>query len=292
MIIDCHAHFEPRLLNEKQIIRNMDQVGIDKTCLIPLLTDPPESKKPDFPMKMQRFMFNSNLLRPLGIAITKSMYQKKGEWKLWFNKNKSTSESLKLITDPDNQSVANLISKHPDRFLGWIFINPSLSNALDELEKWRNTPGMIGVKIHPFWHQYSIEVASDLVKRVQELKLPLCVHLGFGSHGNYRWLLESFPNLTIIFSHLGVPYYKNTWHLAKQYLNVFFDISSTYHVDKKLLNKSIKIIGPEKCLFGTDTPYAHADAALRIKQWVEDLSISDIQKEQIFSENFLKLIKI
>ena len=54
----------------------------------------------------------------------------------------------------------------------------------------------------------------------------------------------------------------------------------------------IKIIGPEKCLFGTDTPYAHADAALRIKQWVEDLSISDIQKEQIFSENFLKLIKI
>ena len=46
------------------------------------------------------------------------------------------------------------------------------------------------------------------------------------------------------------------------------------------MNKSIKIIGPEKCLFGTDTPYAHTDAALRIKQWVEDLSISDIQKEQ------------
>lgn len=291
MIIDCHAHFEPRLLNEEQLIHNMDKAGIDKTVLIPLLTDPPESKKPDLLMAIQRFMFNSVVLSPLGIAITKSTYSKKGEWRLWFL-NKGEDITYNLVQIPDNETTVKIIQKYPDRFLGWILINPILENSLMEFENLIQIKGMIGVKLHPYWHQYDIYLAEEILKRAEELSIPISVHLGFGKQGDYQWMVETFPELNIIFSHLGVPFYKNTWHLAKEYPKVFFDISSTYHVDKKLVNKAIKIIGPEKCLFGTDTPYAHADAALRIKQWVENLPITDIQQEQIFSENFLKLIQI
>ncbi len=53
----------------------MDEAGVQKTALISHLTDPPETQKGDFVMAIQRFMFDSNILRPLGIAITKSMYK-------------------------------------------------------------------------------------------------------------------------------------------------------------------------------------------------------------------------
>ena len=76
MIIDCHAHYEPRILDAKNIIKLMDEAGVQKTALISHLTDPPETQKGDFVMAVQRFMFESNMLRPLGIAITKSMYKK------------------------------------------------------------------------------------------------------------------------------------------------------------------------------------------------------------------------
>ena len=75
MIIDCHAHYEPRLLDDQSILKVMDEAGVSKTVLISHLTDPPETKKGDFVMAAQRFMFDSDLLRPLGIAITKSMYK-------------------------------------------------------------------------------------------------------------------------------------------------------------------------------------------------------------------------
>ena len=70
----------------------------------------------------------------------------------------------------------------------------------------------------------------------------------------------------------------------------FFDISSTYHVDNSLIRKAINIIGSERCLFGTDTPYGYFDSPKKIKQWVSALPLSDKEKEYIFYNNFLNLI--
>ena len=152
MIIDCHAHYEPRILNDRSILKVMDEAGVSKTVLIPHLTDPPETQKSDFVMSVQRLMFDNNFLRPLGIAITKSMYKKKGEWNLWFNQIKQDSQKFNIIQKPDNAGIARMIKQFPDRFLGWIFINPLMSESLDELDRRKDIPGMIGVKIHPFWH--------------------------------------------------------------------------------------------------------------------------------------------
>ena len=290
MIIDCHAHYEPRILNDQSIIKVMDEVGVDKTVLISHLTDPPETKKGDFVMAVQRFMFNNDVLRPLGIAITKSMYKKSGEWNFWFNIFKKEPQKFQMIQKPDNVGIAQIIEKFPDRFLGWIFVNPLMSDALDELEKWKDTKGMIGVKIHPFWHRFSMEKFKVVGRRIEELGLPLLVHLGFGAAGNYRWLFENFPDLKIIVAHLGVPFYKSLWPEIAANPNFYMDISSTYHVDEGLVRSAIKKVGAHKCLFGTDSPYAHTDAVSQIKKWVLNLPISSTDKEKIFSTNFLELI--
>ena len=289
MIIDCHAHYEPRLLDDKNIIKVMDEAGVSKTVLISHLTDPPETKKGDFVMAVQRYMFDNNLLRPLGIAITKSMYKKSGEWNLWFNKLKKEPQKLDIIQKPDNAGIARMIKQFPDRFLGWIFINPLLPEALDELDRWKDTPGMVGVKIHPFWHRFPMEKVEAVGRRTEELGLPILVHLGFDASGNYQWLIDKFPRLKIIIAHLGVPYYKSLWSEVIRSPNVYLDISSTYHVDEGLVRRAVKEVGAHKCLFGTDSPYAHVDAVEQIKKWVQDLPVSEPDKEKIFSTNFLEL---
>ena len=68
------------------------------------------------------------------------------------------------------------------------------------------------------------------------------------------------------------------------------DISSTYHVDERLVRSAVQKVGAHKCLFGTDSPYAHTDAVDQIKKWVLDLPIPSTDKEKIFSTNFLELI--
>ena len=291
MIIDCHAHFEPRLLSEEKLISNMDEAGVEKTVLIPRLTDPPESQKSDFVMAVQRIMFYVSWLRPLAIGITKTMYRDSGKWNMWFGKSSGKQQQFKLLTDPDNQSVADMVLKYPKRIMGWIFINPCNPDAMDQLEKFREIPGMIGVKIHPFWHGYPIKKVAQIAERTRELNLPMLVHLGFGDSGDYKWLIKNFPKLNIIFGHLGIPYYKDLWADVVKSPNVFMDISSTYHTDQFLIRNAVKMVGSKKCLFGTDAPYAHSDAVLRIKGWVEDLPISPDEKDRIFFKNFFELIE-
>jgi predicted TIM-barrel fold metal-dependent hydrolase len=243
-------------------------------------------------MTIQRFMLNSDVLRPLAATITKSMYKTGGQWDMWYRKFSSSHQKFNIVRSPDNQSVVDIISKYPQHLLGWIFVNPAHEDSLEQLEKWRNIRSMIGVKIHPFWHQYPVEKVERLAKRTEEIGLPMLVHLGFEPCGNYLWLIEQFPKLKIIFAHLGVPYYKQLWPAVVRRNNVFMDISSTYHVDEKLVKVAVKTVGPHKCIFGTDSPYSHKDSDLRIKKWVENLSISDSDKDRIFSKNFMELISL
>ncbi len=290
MIIDCHAHYDTRVIDAAGIIEAMEKTGVRRTALIAHPIDPPETKKSGVLMAVQRAMFYYDSLRPLGTALTKSMYTKDGEWNMWYRRfMPGGAQKFSIGKNPDNREVADAVSRYPERFLGWIFINPLNEDALDELERWRAVPGMIGVKLHPFWHRFPMERAEGVLKRAGELGLPVLVHLGFGSHGDYAWLIGRFPDLKVIFSHLGVPFYKAMWPLIARSPNAYMDISSTYHVSEGLVRKAVKAVGPGKCLFGTDSVYTGGDI-MAIRGWVEGLNIPEVEKEMIFSTNFLGLI--
>ena len=46
--IDCHAHYEPKILNANGILKRMKEHGIEKTCLMSAVTKEPIYKKSDF----------------------------------------------------------------------------------------------------------------------------------------------------------------------------------------------------------------------------------------------------
>ncbi|MFO1480326.1 MAG: amidohydrolase family protein [Turneriella sp.] len=73
------------------------------------------------------------------------------------------------------------------------FLNPRAdTKVLETLERWRHEKGMIGVKLHPHWHDYTTDLLFPLFARLEELGLPALIHLGFGRRGDYCVIAEKF----------------------------------------------------------------------------------------------------
>lgn len=283
MIIDCHAHFEPRMLDVARIAEKMDAAGVDRIALIPSMNEPlPET--PERLLALARRLMRSSSTRPLAEAIHRSVLTPEGDLRL-------KGRVLGVDARPDNAAVARLLEAHPSRFLGWIFLNPRNNpRVLDELERWRSAPNMIGIKLHPHWHDYRTEILGPVLRRAEELRLPVLIHLGFGRRGDYRALAAAFPKLAIVAAHAGFPFFDDLWAHAKDAPNLRVDLSSPY-LDEPLARAAVRAMGASRCLYGTDAPYGFHDASgeydyLAIRRWIERMPISSAEQARVFGENF------
>ena len=240
-------------------------------------------------MGVQRFMLKNKMLRPIAKKLDSTFHKQDGEWNPWYRKFYRKEQSYEILHHPDNKSVYEAIAKYKDRFFGWIFLNPKISNWQDEYNKWKDHQGFVGVKIHPFWHRYSLKEAYPIARLAQEEKLPLMVHLGFEPIENISEFASEFIYLKVIFSHAGFPLYSDIWPIIKNAPNFYVDLSS-HHVDALILRKVVEYLGSDRCLFGTDDPYGDEHAGLNIQKWIKNLKLSPKDQELIFSDNFYNII--
>jgi len=289
MIIDCHAHFEPGILDAAGIIARMDQHGIQKTALMSKMTTAPIYKKSDYLMGIQRFILSYRALRPIAKRLDSSFHKKEGEWDPWYRKLLGKGEIYEILHRPDNQSVFDAVVEYPDRLFGWIFLNPKMENWEQEFEQWNGTKGAIGIKIHPFWHRYSLVEARPIAQLAEKYQLPLMIHLGFDSVETISAFASEFAHLSVIFSHAAFPLYGGIWSILKKNPRFYVDLSS-HHVDASILRKVIKYLGAERCLYGTDDPYGDEKAGVWIQKWVYSLRLSPEEQELIFSRNFIEIM--
>jgi predicted TIM-barrel fold metal-dependent hydrolase len=289
MIIDCHMHYEPRIYPLDRMLAGMAQHGIEQTALIASMVDP-------FCLHGKAVKATGDLLRqsllhanPAGQLIYRSTVKKSGHFFL-------LGKKYCIYDKPDNSTVVEAMRAHPDKFLGWIFVNPNAdANPLEEIEKWASEPGMVGVKAHAFWHRYSISSLDPVAAWCSDNGYPLLIHLGAKEGGDFRRLPEKFPRLNVIYAHAGIPFYKSLWAYAKGRANVYVDLSSPY-LNEHLLRMTVDYLGADKCLYGTDGPYGSQregedfDYGL-IKGWVNGLSLSDSEREKVRCGNFQNLRK-
>lgn len=287
MIIDSHAHLEPRMLDLSGMLAKMDEAGVDRVALIPSMNDP-LPRTPERLLAVLRTLMSSRLGRPLAQLIHRATLTSDGDLRLG-------GTVYRIYPQPDNASVAAAVAAHPKRFLGWIFLNPRATpDLVAELERWRATPGMCGVKLHPHWHDYRTEELEPLLARAEVLRLPVLVHLGFGARGDFRTMAARHPRLRLIAAHAGFPFYRELWDHGRALPNLFVDLSSPY-IDEALARAAVQRLGPERCLYGTDSPYGfhQADGSYdygEIRRWVERMPVSSAGLERIFAGNFLELL--
>ena len=285
MIIDAHAHLDLHEISGEDYLRLMDASGIDQVVLLASLNDtvPPT---PDWQIAILRFLLLSPL-QPVGKRIYESLIRD--------GCLKGGGKTIRIIHNPDNDSVHRVVATHPERFMAFVVINPRLPNAMEIFEKGVEEQGMLGVKCHAWWHQF--DPASDLLpvaRRCEEKGLPLLIHLGGGPRtGNFQGLLEQCPRLKLILAHAAIPHFHKSWGAIGEHKNCFVDISGSY-LDAALVRRAVEALGADKVIFGSDGPVSLRCKAGHsyegILQWTRALPISDADREKIFHQNLEKLL--
>jgi predicted TIM-barrel fold metal-dependent hydrolase len=283
MIVDAHYHLEEQLETVDAVLKQMERHDVQRVALIPKMNEPFHLKP--IPKKAASLLppLLMGRLRFLGLLLYNSTVTSDG-------KLSTLGMKYDLYHKPDNAYIDHVLQEYPDKFFGWIFINPKTMDSMVEVERWVGKQGWVGVKTHPFWHSYPVEMLDDVAAYCQEKNLPILMHLGGDREsGDYRYLPERHPRLRMIYAHAGVPYFKEVWNYVREKENIFVDLSSLVYTDQGVLSSVIETLGSEKCLYGTDGPYADATQG-RMLDRIDQLSLSDTQREQILGRNFLELV--
>jgi predicted TIM-barrel fold metal-dependent hydrolase len=289
VIIDSHAHFDPRILDASRVLAKMDAAGVDRIVMIPAMNDPLPAT-PERLLAVMRRLSGSAAGRLVVEATHRALLTPEGDLRL-------SGKVVSIYGRPDNEGVARLVAAHPGRFRGWIFLNPRNNpGVLDELERWRSAPGMIGIKLHPHWHDYRTEILGPVLRRAEELGLPALIHLGFRRRGDFRAICREHPALKVISAHAGFPFYQDLWAYRGAHPNLYVDLSSPY-IDEALARAAVHAMGPERCLYGTDAPYGfhEADGSYdygEIRRWVERMPVSAAARERILGDNFREIVAV
>jgi predicted TIM-barrel fold metal-dependent hydrolase len=283
-VIDVHAHLEERMLDVPAMIAQLDARGVDKVVLIPTMLDPLPAT-PEILLAALRKLIMSRA-HPLARRINDLTLTRDGDLRLG-------RRIYQIYSRPDNETVARAIAAHPERFLGWIFLNPRAGVGLDELERWRTTPGFLGVKLHPHWHGWDMNAALPIARRCEELGLSILIHLGFGERGVWKVLADACPKLRIVFAHAGIPHWPRMWNEVRTDKRLWVDVSGPF-LDEPLVRTAVAALGPERVMYGTDAPYGFHDAHGAydygaIKRWVERLPLGAADVDRVLGGNALAL---
>ena len=185
-----------------------------------------------------------------------------------------------------NSYVADIVRKHPDRFVGFAGIDPRRGiKAIDELERCVKM-GLKGVKLWPITGFFPDNPDFyPFYERIEELGLTILCHTGSSPPGTYMkynrpahvdTFAVDFPKIKIIMAHLGFPWQSEAISVAKKNENVFFDISSLQVAYKnapfffyQALAEAKMKCGVEKILFGSDWPLFVPQMSQ--KEWVNTI---------------------
>lgn len=286
MIIDCHYHLEEKVLTIQELIREMDVCGVQKTALIAAMV-PPFREPARFMVSALQFGLENRRLRSIGKLFI-AQFTREGDVKIM-------GKTYPIDPDPDNAFIFETVKQHPGRFLGWVFVNPGGKNdPVTELEKYRNSPGFIGVKAHPFWHHFEPRELLPVAERLAALDKPLLLHVGFGEEGNIDPLLDQVPGIKIILAHAGFPGYSDTWSHVRHRKNVYLDLSQTSYTGEKATRDAVEYLGADRLLYGTDGPYGFHGTDRRydygyIKRRIERLFSDRSVRSRILGDNLAEL---
>ncbi len=211
----------------------------------------------------------------------------------------TTRYGVQMVTDED---LATLTRRHPDRFIPFVGIDPSLGRvAVDRLRNAVENLGCRGMKLAPPVQHFDISDPKfdPLWRTAQDLDIVVWTHCSHQrSHPDsdarlgHPMLVEPlalrFPALKIVLGHCGFPWHWESWSLATRHANVYVDISAYPLLYNHMpWDAYSKYDAEEKLLFATDNPLLGFKETLEALDGVE---ISPEFKRKIKGENAARLL--
>ena len=212
----------------------------------------------------------------------------------------SSMESLFYV---DNMGVreGNLhleqLAFETDWLYQWVEVNPLEPDSFYEAERILANPKCVGVKVHPEAHRFSVkEYGDELFAFCHQHRAIMQIHSG-ESRSMPEELVpfaDRYPQVTVIAAHLGCGSDGDPGHQVRAIKacrngNIYTDVSSVKSILPGILEWAVEQIGPERILFGTDTPLHHIGM---MRARVTDSRLTSQQKRMILQENAIRLFRL
>jgi uncharacterized protein len=195
--------------------------------------------------------------------------------------------------------AACLAVEQTDGLLQWAVLNPLQPVTFEQTRRMLERPKRVGIKIHPEEHCYPIaEHGRTIFEFAAELRAVILAHSGQPNSlpADFVSLANDFPEVTLILAHLGnsdatadSPALQVQAIQAATRGNVYADTSSAQSLLPGLIEWAVGEVGPERLLFGTDTPLYFA-ASQRAR--IEHADLIDQQKRLILYDNARRILPI
>lgn len=195
-----------------------------------------------------------------------------------------------------NRLIADVLKKHPGRFLGYASFNPSYPEETEaELARCFGEYGMTGLKPYPPRHKYPLDGPNNrkLLEFAEARRLPILCHYGGSPQtsvtaAQVEKLGREFPNAKFIFAHVGSSWdaTKACSALAKKLANVFLEITYT-NVTLGTIECMVREAGVGKVLYGSDFPMR--DPCPQIG-WVAYARLGLEEKKALFAGNLRRIL--
>lgn len=199
-----------------------------------------------------------------------------------------------VVTSELNDKVCEAVGQHPDRLIGFAYINPRDPKAVDEVHHFLGEKGMKGVKFHSWKHGYFPDNNSNLdsvIDAIEQYNVPILTHTGTAPLSlPQQWavIAERHPNQTFVFAHIGLlDYGYGCVQAVKDLPNVYVDTSG--QVEVQILQMAFNELGEDRIIFATDWPYKYVPAEI-IK--LDCLNLTKEQEQKVFRENALKALNL
>ncbi|MFW9833867.1 MAG: amidohydrolase family protein [Candidatus Thorarchaeota archaeon] len=151
-----------------------------------------------------------------------------------------------------------------------------------------------GIKYHPSVSQLEIDKATAVLDLAEDTGLPLVVHCGRNIKSRIEYCIEAYKkkNITLIAAHLGgvsPPLISRALQILENMNDFDHFYLDTSSIDvSRLIARAINVVGSERILFGTDTPFHEYHVLKYAMQQVwerDDVKISSQDMKNIMYAN-------
>lgn len=160
----------------------------------------------------------------------------------------------------DNSVIVDAVRECPERLIPFCNVNPwHGAAAVEELRHCVEDLGFKGVKLHPTLQGYRLGdhgLVDPIFSAARDLGIVVTSHGASDLYNNPAEFAEmgrTFPDVPLLMVHMGMFWsIDHAIEVAAAHSNVYLDTSRAPIAEIAL---AVKKVGPEKVIWGTDSPF-------------------------------------
>ena len=197
-----------------------------------------------------------------------------------------------------NEETAQL-TEQSEGLLQWVIVEPRRPETYRQAERMLGLPRCVGIKIHGEEHCYDLADHGDaLFEFAARHQAVVLAHSGNARTMPMAFVpfADRYPEVRLILAHLGHcedadgdPSHQVRAIQASKHGNVYTDTSSMKSVLPGLIEWAVAQVGPERILYGTDSPLYFAPNQ---RARIDHAQITEDQKRLILRDNAVALFEL